>query len=324
MAKRDQARLMVIDRTSGTIHHAVFSELAQFLPNNALMVINNSKVVPARLLGNRKTGGKVEIFLLKSCGDGYTFETLVRPLGKLKHGEQIKFAEGITAEVVDFKKKLVRFNKKNIDRKLSKIGHMPLPPYIKREDERIDHKEYQTVYAKHAGSVASPTAGLHFTRPMLNVLKKKMLVVPVTLHINYATFKGVETQDIRDHKMHFETFRVEPAHYRKIMQARGIGKEESGKKEEGRKTIAVGTTSCRVLETIGATGKQEGETNIFIYPSFKFTMTDILITNFHLPKSTLLMLVHAFGGVDLMKRAYEEAIRKRYRFYSYGDCMIII
>lgn len=314
-AKRDAARLMVIDRARGMICHDVFRNIGEYLPKRSMLVVNNSKVVPARLLGHRaKNGSKVEVFLLKKV-DEYSYQALLRPLKKIKIDERLIFADGIYAQLKDFENRIVRFNKKNIVRKLTKIGHIPLPPYIRRSDEAIDRTMYQTVYARPAGSVAAPTAGLHFTKPLLNKIKKAgHTVATVTLHINYGTFKPVETEDITKHPMHWEDYAVAPKTFGQIKKA----------KAAGRKVVAVGTTSCRVLEAATRSGQMQGSTNIFIYPGISFTMVDALITNFHLPLSTLLMLVYAFGGMDLMKRAYAEAVREKYRFYSYGDAMLIL
>ena len=313
--RRDDARLMVIDRARQKITHDIFRNIGQYLPANSLIVLNNSKVVPARLLGKRqKTGGQVEIFLLKKI-DANRYEALLKPLKKIKIEEPLEFPGGVIAYLEDKERRIVRFNKRNLENYLSRIGHMPLPPYINREDNARDRKEYQTVYARNPGSVASPTAGLHFTRTLLTGLKKAgHAVVPVTLHINYGTFKPVESEDITAHPMHWEDYRMSPAAFARVRRA----------KEQGTKIVAIGTTSCRVLETIAQNGQLAGITNLFIYSGFSFKMIDCLITNFHLPMSTLLMLVYAFGGMGLMNKAYEEAIRQRYRFYSYGDAMLII
>ena len=314
-SRRDDARLMVIDRASQTICHDIFRNLPKYLPAQSILVVNNSKVIPARLLGNReKTGGEVEIFLLKKI-DEFCYEALLRPLKKIRVGEPLAFAGGVKAVLIDKDKRIVRFNKTHIEKHLNKIGHIPLPPYINREDTALDKKEYQTVYARTAGSVASPTAGLHFTKKLLNDLKGKGHdVCSLTLHINYGTFKPVEVDDITQHPMHWEDYSIAAKTWGQINRA----------KAQGRRVIAVGTTSCRVLESVATSGKFAGSTNIFIYPGFSFRMIDCLITNFHLPFSTLLMLVYAFGGMDLIKRAYTQAIEEKYRFYSYGDAMLIV
>ena len=311
---------MVIDRRNQAISHDVFAKVEKYLPPDSCIVLNDSKVIPARLLGRReKTLGKVEVFLLKKLpeGDGCSYETLIRPLHRLNLNEKIQFNGGsLTAELIDIEKRIVRFNRKDVAAQLRKHGHMPLPPYIKRADEPLDHKYYQTVYARKPGSVASPTAGLHFTPALLNALRKKGHgIETVTLHVNLATFRMVETDDITRHKMHTEEYSLTKKSFVSIQQA----------KTKGRKIVAVGTTSCRVLETLAAnSARLNGETDIFIYPGYTLSAVDILITNFHLPRSTLLMLVYAFGGTKLMKEAYAQAIREKYRFYSYGDAMIIV
>lgn len=316
-AVRDEARLMVVDRERQTITHSQFFELDRFLPQKALIVLNNSKVIPARIFGKReKTGGKVEIFLLNQLPDGYSYRAMIRPLKKLKAGEKIVFeGTGLHAELTDGPEKIIRFNRKDLMANLNGLGHMPLPPYIKRSDELLDQEFYQTVYAKEEGSLAAPTAGLHFSETMLARLKAAgHPIEEVTLHINQATFNPVKVDDLSDHVMHEEAFSISANTQESILEA---GKTST-------LIAAVGTTSCRVLETMGSLRRTHGATNIFIYPGYEFKLTDILITNFHLPKSTLLMLVYAFGGIELMKRAYAEAIQEKYRFYSYGDCMIII
>ena len=316
LRRREQARLMVVDRKKKTIVHSRFSNIQAYLPERSCLVLNDSKVIHARLLGKRVSGGEVEIFLLKKLADGCSYETLLRPLRRLKAHEQIVLDGGkLVATIADREKKIVRFNKKNIGRQLEKIGHIPLPPYIKRPDRAEDRKYYQTVYAKNAGSVASPTAGLHFTPGILKRLRKSgHRIEKVTLHINYATFKPVEENDITRHRMHAEDYAVAPRVFQAIKKA----------KANGQKIVAVGTTSCRVLESIAASGQLKGSTDIFIYPGVPFRMVDGLLTNFHLPLSTLLMLVYAFGTKELMARAYAEAIKEKYRFFSYGDAMLIL
>ena len=314
--RRDHARLMVIDRVNQSIFHDVFSNIRSYLPSKSMLVLNDSKVIPARLLSTRSTGGQVEIFLLRKLEDGYSYEVLMRPTKRLKNGEIIVFGKSqLVAQIVDKEKRIVRFNKKNINAILGRIGHIPLPPYISRLDKAEDKKYYQTVYAKKDGSVASPTAGLHFTSSLLEKIKKDgHAVKKVTLHVSYGTFKPVEEEDVTNHKMHTEEYSLSESIFKSIRCA----------KEKGRKIVSVGTTSCRTLETVAKNGTLSGSTNIFIYPGCSFQWVDSLITNFHLPKSTLLMLVYAFGGEDLMRKAYQEAIREKYRFYSYGDGMIIL
>ena len=320
--RRDQARLMVIDRNRKRIIHDSFSNIRKYLPKNSCIVLNDSRVVPARLLGKReRSGGKVEVFLLKRLSDGYSYKTLLRPLRRLRNEDRIVFNGGdLVAKIKDWENRIVKFNKKNISKQLEKIGHIPLPPYIKRPDRAADRKYYQTVYAQKSGSVASPTAGLHFTNRLLKSIEKDgHAIEKVTLHINYATFKPVEEADVTKHKMHVEDYSLTSKTLSAIR----------GAKTKGRKVVAVGTTSCRVLETVAKAGSAarpalRGSTDIFIYPGFQFQMVDILLTNFHLPLSTLLMLIYAFGTKDLMARAYREAVKEKYRFFSYGDAMLII
>ncbi|MCA9392628.1 MAG: tRNA preQ1(34) S-adenosylmethionine ribosyltransferase-isomerase QueA [Candidatus Omnitrophica bacterium] len=317
LKKREDARLMIVDRDSGEIHHDVFKNIGRHLPARSLLVLNNSKVVQARLYGEKEsTGARIEVFLLNRLPDGYSYEVLMRPLKRLKNGDRIVFPkEKIAAEVVDRDARVVRFNRKNLTSFLEKHGHIPLPPYIKRDDRAIDRTHYQTVYADKLGSVAAPTAGLHFSKSVLNRLAGAGHDIrEVTLHINYGTFKPVEEDDITRHRMHYESYRVTKTVHRALLKAH----------ESGKPIVAVGTTGTRVIESLAHGYPLEGETNLFIYPGVKLRWVDVLLTNFHLPHSTLLMLVSAFGGTDLIRRAYREAVRERYRFYSYGDAMLII
>ncbi|MBF0331431.1 MAG: tRNA preQ1(34) S-adenosylmethionine ribosyltransferase-isomerase QueA [Candidatus Omnitrophica bacterium] len=313
--QRDDARLLVVDARTGTIGHDVFRNLGAHLPSASLLVVNNSKVIQARLLGRKqRSGGQVEIFLLKALG-ARRYEAMLRPLKRIQEGDKIDFEGGVSATVVDRQAHVVEFDCENVLEVLESVGHIPLPPYIKRSDEAKDRVYYQTVYAKHPGSVAAPTAGLHFTKPLMASLEKQgHHFIEVTLHVNYGTFKPVEVEDITQHPMHHEYYEIRPQ----------VGKMLNEVKSQGRKVVAVGTTSCRTLESFARSGKLEDNTDIFIYPGIDFKVTDVLVTNFHLPRSTLLMLVSAFGGLDLIRRAYAEAIRMKYRFYSYGDAMIIL
>ncbi len=313
--KRDAARLLVVDTCKGLVSHDVFSNLAKYLPPASFLVVNNSKVIPARLLGHKtRSGGHVEVFLLKNLG-GRRYEAMLRPLKKIQEGEKIEFGGDIAAVVVDRQARVVEFNRDDVLKALEAVGHIPLPPYIKRSDEPQDRVYYQTVYAKHPGSVAAPTAGLHFTQELMASLEwAGHEIAEVTLHVNYGTFKPVEVSDITQHPMHHEHYEIAPEVVRRMGEA----------KARGRKVVAVGTTSCRTLEAFARSGKREDDTDIFMYPGIEFKMTDVLVTNFHLPRSTLLMLVSAFGGLDLIRRAYAEAVREKYRFYSYGDAMIIL
>lgn len=315
LLRRDQARLMVLNRRQQTIIHDTFVHIDRYLSPRTVFVLNNTKVIPARIFGKKlDTKGQVEVFLLRPLDDGYSFEALLKPLKKIRLGQTIDFGHGLQAQLVDKKKKIVKFNRPNVFQALQKIGHIPLPPYIKRNDEASDHKNYQTIYAKKPGSVAAPTAGLHFTKTLMNRLKQEgHRFLEATLHINYGTFKPVACEDIRSHLMHEEYYDVPANVYQKILKAQ----------ENHQNICAVGTTGCRVLESLGKGASLTGQTNLFIYPGFCFTMTNCLLTNFHLPYSSLLMLVCAFGGYDLVIRSYREAIKEKYRFYSYGDAMLI-
>ncbi|MEI6437618.1 MAG: tRNA preQ1(34) S-adenosylmethionine ribosyltransferase-isomerase QueA [Candidatus Omnitrophota bacterium] len=315
VACRDASRLLVIDRMSGSIKHDIFRHLSLYLPAKSLLVVNNSKVIPARLLGRKeRSGGQVEVFLLRSVG-GRRFEAMLRPLKKINEGEALVFDGGITARLVDRDARVVEFDCDDVLLALEKVGHIPLPPYIKRPDEASDRIDYQTVYARQAGSVAAPTAGLHFTKSLIASLKKEgHSFAATTLHVNYGTFKPVEAEDVVSHPMHLEDYTIAPATVRAVALAKKIKQP----------VVAVGTTSCRVLESWARTGDIKGSTRLFLYPGADFKVVNALITNFHLPKSTLLMLVSAFGGIDLIQKAYAEAIREKYRFYSYGDAMLIV
>ncbi len=315
LPQRDEARLLVLERVSGRITGDIFRNIGTYLPPQALLVANNSRVIPARLLGVKpRSGGQVEVFLLKQIDDR-RFEAMLRPLKMIRENELLEFPGGITARLADRTARIVVFDGDNVLGRLKAAGHIPLPPYIKRPDEDSDRTDYQTVYAKEDGSVAAPTAGLHFTDDLLSGLQRAgHAFAEVTLHVGYGTFKPVETENIVDHPMHHEDYVIPPATLDAVRSARAAGQ----------KVAAVGTTSCRVLESWARTGEEAGATRLFLYPGARFQVVDALITNFHLPRSTLLMLVSAFAGTDLVRRAYAEAIRREYRFYSYGDAMLIL
>jgi len=317
ISPRDHSKLMVIDRKNETIAHKHFYDLVDLLDKNDVLVLNNTKVFPARFFGKKETGGKLEILLNKSVDD-FTWEALTKP--GIKVGVKVLFS-GFSAEVIkrDAEIHYLKFNlnKNDLLTKLTEVGITPLPPYINpQENENILRKEYQTVYAKSEGSVAAPTAGFHFTKDLIKKLKKKGVTFEyVTLHVGLGTFAPVKTTNLEDHKMHSEEFTVSKETIKRLKQA----------KENNKRIISVGTTSTRVLETLAHNDfKNTGSTNIFIYPGYKFKFIDGLITNFHLPKSTLLALVYTLGGINLMKKAYKEAILKNYRFYSFGDSSIIL
>jgi S-adenosylmethionine:tRNA ribosyltransferase-isomerase len=310
LKKRDAARLLVLDRKRGSMEHASFGRLTDFLLEEDLLVLNNTKVLPARLQGYRPTGGKVDLLLLSELDKG-TFRAFIKP-SRVKAGEKIIFDSGKLTGVVKGRNEIA-FNT-NDRKSIYGIGRMPLPPYIKRTPDDLDAVFYQTVYARVGGAIASPTAGLHFTKELLGKIKKTGRdVAYLTLHVGVGTFAPVKAEDIREHKMEPEYFRVPEPTRRSIEKAR----------RRKKRVMAVGTTSLRALEAYSR-GKIEGWTDLFIYPGYKFNLADGLLTNFHLPRTTLFMLVCAFAGEKLIKRAYQEAIDKKYRFYSYGDAMLII
>ena len=321
--QRDESRLMVVDRGTRKIHHTQFSQIGEFLPTRSLLAINETKVIPARLIGRKlPTGGKIELLLTRQKGEN-TWEALVKPGRRVTHGTRITFGERALTGKVLAKSSLglytVRFKYNgDFEEILAQVGRVPLPPYIKREPSRTDKEEYQCVYAKEAGAIAAPTAGLHFTLALLDKLKRDGIHrVTLTLHVGLGTFQPVKVENIEMHKMHSEYFELSQASASQINTAKG----------EGRKIVAVGTTSVRTLETIASdcsVDSYQGYTDIFIYPGYQFKVVDALVTNFHLPKSTLLMLVSAFAGREFIFEAYQEAIAQKYRFYSYGDAMLIL
>ncbi len=319
--KRDEARLMVLDRKNKTIEDKVFKDVIDYLQPGDCLVINNTKVIPARLYGKKDTGAKIEFLLLKRIEGDY-WEVMVRPGNKLKPGTKAEFGNGLLKaeilEVLDGGNRKVKFEYKGIFNEiLDQIGLMPLPPYIKESLKEKD--KYQTVYAKYDGSAAAPTAGLHFTEELLEKIKQKGIeIANVTLHVGIGTFRPVKVENIEDHNMHSEHYYIKKEDADKINKA----------KKEGHRVIAVGTTSCRVLESVadenGFVKETEGDTNIFIYPGYKFKCLDSLITNFHLPESTLIMLVSSLAGRDFIMQAYHQAVEKKYKFFSFGDAMIIL
>lgn len=333
--KRDHSKLMVLDKVAQKIKHRQFADLAEYLRPGDLLVFNNSKVIPARILGRKVLatgllGAKVEVLLLKQQGET-NWECLVRPGKRLKPGSRIVFGKNLlSAEVLEetsFGGRILRFfYSGDFNELLKEVGLVPLPPYINTEKAvTVDHplaERYQTVYAEFAGSSAAPTAGLHFTKELLNKIEKQGVQSAfVTLHTGLGTFRPVETPDIRQHQMHSEWFEIKKETVEKIRKV----------KQAGGRVIAVGTTAVRVLESvrkelaaITPASDISGETNIFIFPTYSFEVVDCLVTNFHLPKSSLLMLVSALAGCDFVLRAYEEAKRNNYRFFSFGDAMLIV
>jgi len=311
LEERDAARLLVLNRKQGTIEHRIFKDITGYLQQGDFLVLNDTRVLPSRLIGSRLTGGKVELLLLRRKS-GLTFEALIRP-NRLKPNEKIIFNGGKISGEISARNEIT-FNAKDMDT-IYNLGMMPLPPYIKRSPQDLDSVYYQTVYAREKGSIASPTAGLHFTKELIGEIKARGVdIAYITLHISYSTFKPVKTEDVTAHKMDKEFFQVSKEAQDGINQAR----------LEKARIFAVGTTACRALETYALGGERQGYTDLFIYPGYKFEMTDCLITNFHLPRTTLFMLVCAFAGEKLIKRAYQEAVDRRYRFYSYGDAMLIV
>ena len=318
---RSGSRLLVLDKETGETEHHIFREIVNYLNPGDCLVINDTKVIPARLIGEKEgTGAKVEVLLLKRK-ENDIWETLVKPGRKMKPGARLVFGNGLLkAEVigvVEEGNRLIRFEYEGIfEEILDQLGQMPLPPYITHQLE--DKNRYQTVYAKHSGCAAAPTAGLHFTPELLDEIKEKGVeIAHVTLHVGLGTFRPVKVENIQEHHMHSEFYRIEQSEADKINRA----------KEEGHRVICVGTTSCRTVESAadenGRLRECSGWTEIFIYPGYKFKVLDALITNFHLPESTLIMLVSALAGREHVLAAYEEAIRERYRFFSFGDAMFI-
>lgn len=317
---RDSSRMLVYDRVSGGIEHKRFSDITDYLTDNDVLVINNTKVLPARIFGNGAGGGKIE-FLLHKRLNLTDWQVLARPARKAKAGCIFDFGEGLTAEVLqlgDMGNRTVRFSFSGVfEDVLRRIGHMPLPPYIR--EKLKDKSRYQTVYAKTDGSSAAPTAGLHFTPELLLRLKEKgVAVIEVLLHVGLGTFRPVQAEEITDHKMHSEHYEISEAAAEQLNEA----------KRSGKRIVCVGTTSVRVLESAadssGYYSAGSGETDIFIYPPYKFKTAGALITNFHLPESTLIMLVSAFCGRENTLRFYNEAIKERYRFFSFGDACLLL
>ena len=319
--KRDESRLMVLNREKQTIEDKVFKDVIDYLNPGDCLVRNNTKVIPARLYGKKETGANVEFLLLKRIHDD-TWEVIVRPGRKLLKGAKVIFGDGILEatidDVLENGNRLVTFKYEGIFNEiLDQIGLMPLPPYIK--EKLKDKDRYQTVYAKYDGSAAAPTAGLHFTEELLEKIRQKGVeIANVTLHVGIGTFRPVKVENVEEHDMHSEHYYIKKEDADKINNA----------KKNGKRIISVGTTSCRVLESIadesGFVKETEGDTSIFIYPGYKFKCIDSLITNFHLPESTLVMLVSALAGKDFILKAYKEAVEKEYRFFSFGDAMIIL
>lgn len=326
--KRENSKMLVLDKNNKTIEHKHFFDITDYIDSDSILVLNNTKVLPARLYGTKETGAKIEVFLLESQGEGKFWSCLIKPSKRVKPDNIITISEELKVRPIkrleDDGEWLVELiYDGDLFEILHKVGNIPLPPYIERklkseELKQFDMERYQTVYAKDEGSVAAPTAGLHFTQEILEKLKSKGVEIAyVTLNVGLGTFRPVKCENILDHKMHSETFEITQDAADKINLA----------KEQGKKLIAVGTTTVRTLETAyqkyGCIKACHDHSELFIYPPYEFKVIDKLITNFHLPKSTLLMLVSALAGKDFIFKAYEEAIKNEYRFFSYGDCMLI-
>jgi S-adenosylmethionine:tRNA ribosyltransferase-isomerase len=321
LKERHMSRLMVLDRSTGESNNKLFKDILEYLNQGDCLVLNDTRVIPARLLGEKEgTGGKIEFVLLKRI-NGDIWEVILKPGRRAKEGSRFVFGNGeLKAEIIEVVEegnRLVRFEYDGVfEQVLDKVGIVPLPPYITKKLE--DEERYQTVYSKYRGSAAAPTAGLHFTTSLLDEIANKGIdTAYVTLHVGLGTFRPVKAESIVEHKMHSEYYRINEEDCDKINKA----------KDNGKRIIAVGTTSCRVLETAGdENGRvkaQSGWTDIFIYPGYRFKTVDALITNFHLPESTLIMLVSAFSGKDMTMKAYYTAVKERYRFFSFGDAMFI-
>ncbi|MDG5786434.1 tRNA preQ1(34) S-adenosylmethionine ribosyltransferase-isomerase QueA [Evansella sp. AB-P1] len=320
---RTASRLLVLNKESGEIDHQQFPDLIHYLSPGDVLVLNNTKVLPARLLGVKEdTGAKIELLLLNEEGED-TWEALVKPAKRVKVGTVVQFGDGLLkgtcVEELPEGRRRIQFDYKGIFNEiLDNLGHMPLPPYIQEQLEEKDR--YQTVFAKHSGSAAAPTAGLHFTKDFLRKMESSgVKIVYITLHVGLGTFRPVSVDTIEDHKMHAEFYEMSETTANILNEA----------KETGKKIVAVGTTSCRTLETIasqtnGKFTKTSGWTDIFIYPGYSFKGVDGLLTNFHLPKSTLVMLVSAFAGKENILKAYNQAVEEEYRFFSFGDAMLLI
>lgn len=322
LARRDESRLMVVNRSSGEIGHRIFRDLEDIIPSGDLLVLNRTRVIRARLLGTRASGAPAEILLLKPLGEN-RYEAMVSPGGKLKPGRRVVISPDLSAEILEVTPRRTRIVRLvadgSIDQLIERYGHVPLPPYIERSDAPEDAERYQTVYAREPGSVAAPTAGLHFTAELLTRLQTRgVRRVDVLLHVGAGTFKPVEVEDPGQHVMHEESYAISAEAADAINETRS----------RGGALWAVGTTTVRTLESAaderGRVAAGTGETRIFIRPPYRFRAVDHLITNFHLPRSTLIMLVAAFAGYDLTMRAYREAVDNRYRFFSYGDAMALV
>jgi S-adenosylmethionine:tRNA ribosyltransferase-isomerase len=314
---RDGARMLVLHRATQTLEDRLFRELPTFLAAGDCLVLNDSRVLPSRLFGNRVNGGgAVEMLLLEPlAGTAHEWRALVRPGKKLRIGDWVRFAEDFSAEIVDHGERgerTVRFSgSEDVYAAIERLGHIPLPPYIRREDRAEDRERYQTVFANERGSVAAPTAGLHFTTATLNACRDAgAQIARVTLHVGLGTFQPIEREDFENHQLHHERYSISDHAWEELRDAKRV--------------VAVGTTSVRTIESAAATGEQAGSTNLFIQPGYEFRRVDAMLTNFHLPRTSLLLLVSALAGKDFTLAAYRHAVEQKYRFFSYGDCMLIL
>jgi S-adenosylmethionine:tRNA ribosyltransferase-isomerase len=316
-AARDGARMLVVDRVRGGWEDRIFRDLPEYIRAGDCVVLNDSRVLPSRLFGHKADrDAKLQVFLIKQLSaDAREWTALVRPGRKVRIGDVIHFEGGLQIEVIawgEMGERTIRFaDADRLFERLEEIGHIPLPPYIHREDRAEDRERYQTVYARERGSVAAPTAGLHFTETVLAHLRAAGAeIARATLHVGLGTFQPIHAERIEEHKMHAETYRMEPEEWEKVKSAQRV--------------LAVGTTSVRTVETIAQTGALSGETEMYIYPGYQFQRVGAMLTNFHLPGTSLLLLVAAFAGKDLALAAYRHAVKEKYRFFSYGDCMLIV
>ena len=317
---RAGSRMLVVDRTTGKWEDRLFRDFPAYLKPHDCLVLNDSRVLPSRLYGHREHAtGKVEIFLTKPVSpDGLTWEALVHPGRKMRTGEHVIISDDLTAEILgraEFGERTVRLNPVgDLLAVLDKVGHVPLPPYIRRDDTSADRERYQTVFARERGSAAAPTAGLHFTGEVLDAVRARGAeIARVTLHVGLGTFQPIHAERIEEHRMHSESFH--------------IAAEDAARMRAARRLVAAGTTSMRTIETAarrGGIAEMRGDTDIFIYPGFEFRAAGALLTNFHLPRTSLLLLVAAFAGTELTLAAYRHAVEERYRFFSYGDCMLVL
>lgn len=319
LEKRSDSRLLVYDASSDKLEHKKFIDIIDLLQPGDILVRNNTKVLPARIFVTNSTGAKIEILLIKNIKD-QLWQIMAKPAKKLKHGQYYELENGLKLKIIrQDEELLVDFgSEENYQKAISECGTMPIPPYMKRSAEELDKERYQTIFSKEHDtgvSVAAPTAGLHFTEKIDKALREKEVeILELTLHVGIGTFAPIKTENILEHKMHSEYYEISPEIWQQIQAA----------KKQNRRIIAVGSTSTRVLEAVAQTGELSGETDIFIYPGFEFKVIDGMVTNFHLPKSSLLVMISAFLGENTVKQIYQEAIKEKYRFYSYGDACLFL